>query len=465
MRAFMLAAGLLILLGVVGPILFFRVTELVPSSPRPNDRGPSNVITKPPRPSKETSSATEVESPDGGVVDANGSVSDPEPASEAVEKKGHYFQGLYLDQMRPLGNQELQLEVVGREPRSIFTRENEGTLVIHLAEDEYPATLYNATRDVLFRFETPPMQPVARLNINLQKPRFGLLIQPVTITAFEEQSRCVVKIIGRTVLEPSPKNRIIVRLMSGTSILAESRKRVDGTDVLGDVEFWRGLPYSGAYRLELAWKPADADPAQVEKVANYLGSPMPAEYKYKTKIFLGRVEEERAQEEKIGDFYMRAYSDCRTARALLYRCAAGLRNYDVAVPNSDIDRLAEHPLNRDVNRLVRGGADKLSLAEWRAFRDEKYPALLRQYGPKAVPFPEKYPELASLLASVIRELIRFAKLESTLLYKHMGKGRDRRDFVDSEFSPEEQWPKTKREINNILKGMAREIRDRNRGRR
>ena len=66
---------------------------------------------------------------------------------------------------------------------------------------------------------------------------------------------------------------------------------------------------------------------------------------------------------------------------------------------------------------------------------------------------------------VIRELIRFLKLESQLVYKDAGKNRDRRDYIESEFSPEEQWGKTRREINNILRRMAREIRDRNRGRR
>ncbi len=372
-------------------------------------------------------------------------------------------------------NRQLTLTTAVGE-RVVFTNES-GDFSFVVSSNHFPMTLSDSSAAPIYTQRSFREAQPTYLNIELLRPtrRFKGLIQPRAVSAsrFADGSHRV-RVFGETALEAGQS--LFAYLLSSTKVVSSGLHYHSSDGVLADMLLPARNLHSGRFQFKVAWKPSSADPAMIDTVREYVGlSPadgLPGELDARGFIYIGRPEEESAQEKEIRDYCRKALVEVQSARDLILIIAWQVRAREVATTAEEKEdwhqeiafvenkprqqALAKYPPFQSSDGMWRKGGMKLR--RWRKLIDEKLPERWKPLrDPSNFPYPDKYPEIAVRVPALFAELNRLTRFESRLLYEAMGESPDERDYVDSNFGPWDERRLSIGRLNRVSKELIEQL--------
>lgn len=409
-------------------------------------------------PSGETTQVTEVPTP----------TVDPAPDGAPTEAlppvpEGQY---LFLGELTGFGGggrQELRLVTAGDTGRGDHGRacwsSPEGEFSFAVREEQFPLQLLSESGTLIYSRAVAPATRRVQLTagpVRAAKFHQGLILPRALSTEVDEAGHCVVMVYGTTLLPNG--SEIIIRLQNrGKETVQESLHVQAGDGVLSRLEGSTEVLFFGDYIVQLAWRPM-SDPVARELLGSALPSPLPPGELPKrliVRMSLGSKAAAKAQEREIQDYYERALEMCTDSRDLVL--SVGKRIRGKRINRAELTRILKKKDAPPAARiLVSGGA--VSLKVWRRLIDEELPAAWAPFRDTGlVPFPRKYPGRLAQLQLAFSHLHDLAKLESQLVYRHLGRSMDPRDYIDPEFELPVLHRFTLDHLNNVIDGVADEL--------
>lgn len=292
------------------------------------------------------------------------------------------------------------------------------------------------------RYPEPANEPT-RLH-----PTEALLLQP---------DGALPRLLIRGVADLPDGAEVAVRLFVAGYSLERAMVRVRDGAFAGELPLSARVYHSGVYDLQVAWGPNLATRPILANVEGTAWASLDSELRRDVGVFFGTPEEAAQQTREIREYYGRALDDLEGARdILLVAGAQARRKRSKLLDEPDrVERLREHPLSDAAAGLFEGR--ELDLDAWRVLIDETLPAQIAPYlSLESIPFPEKHPRAAHNLVMVAQQVLKYSRLESTVVYASLGLERDARDFVQNfDFDPATEREQTLMRLRNFSDAVRR----------
>ncbi len=265
-------------------------------------------------------------------------------------------------------------------------------------------------------------------------------------------------ISGETRLPPGA--RLVVQLLDHENVLDGGILTTVGPQIWWDRLLISRDWFATLLTLRFEWRVSAATPIVAEKVAE-IRPPVSAGQDWVWTGVCGVDDQEEAQRQsdQIASWYSQAMREVETCRDLLLMAGAKARGKRSTVMKDDdrVDRMIDHPLFSLVDRLGRGRAFDFKL--WRRLLDEEFPQRWQGWAdPTAVPWPDRYPGAAKNIGLLFQTLSKYARLESTVVYKQLGKPRHVHDFVaDFDWDPATERTQTLSKIRNFVTAISERV--------
>ncbi|MEM7166778.1 MAG: hypothetical protein AAF581_15025 [Planctomycetota bacterium] len=371
--------------------------------------------------------------------------------------RGHYhFAG---ELTGPSGQERQELRVTTASGDRTCWANRAGEFSFAVREEQFPVQLFTKAGDLLYvRPEPPATSRVLLTAGRLHSPSFhkGLILPRALSTEVDANGRCEVVVYGTTLLPQG--SEIVIRLQTrGRETVQESVHELVGDGVLSRLSGSTEGLYFGQYLVQLAWRPL-SDPKAMAMLTDVLPDPLPPGELPKrlvVRMFLGSKADAAEQERQIQEYYEDAIEMCLDSRDLLLSLGKRLRNKSFR--KSTLQRtLKRRDAPSAAKALARGGT--VSVKAWRRLLDKEFPELWRRYRDKEqVPYAQKYPGRLAQLHLAFSHLVDLAKLESQLLYRHLNRPMDQRDYLDPEFGLDVFHGFTLDHLNTVIDGIEQDL--------
>lgn len=242
-------------------------------------------------------------------------------------------------------------------------------------------------------------------------------------------------VCGRSTLPDD--GEIAIRLIAAGHGLESTVLRVDDGFFGGELPLSPRDYHSGQYVLQFAWgRRLATTEVPVEVGTDHLEQ-VDGEYRRDVAVFFGTPEDARRQETEVRAYYRAALDDLEGMRDLLLVSGAQARKKRSKILDDParVARLRSHALAPRFDELFHG--KKLDLDRWRKIIDAEIPLRIRGYAEvEEIPYLTKHPQAAHNLVLLAQAVLKYAKLESTVVYEALGRKRHANDFVPShDFDP------------------------------
>ena len=243
---------------------------------------------------------------------------------------------------------------------------------------------------------------------------------------------------------------VAVRLIAAGHVLESTLLRVRGQNFSGELPLSSRDYHAGRYQLQFAWGPGLATRSTLRALGDSEWALMDGELQVDQGVFFGTPEEARRQKRIIREFYRRALENLEGGRdfvQVLGARARGKRNKLVNDPERAA-RLRKHSLAPLESEIFNGR--RMDKDSWRRLIDEELPEVAQPYlEVEEMPWWQSHPQAAHNLAMMAQQLLKYSKLESTLVYRHRGWKPSVSNHVQNfDFGPEVEKQQTLLRLRN-----------------
>ena len=235
--------------------------------------------------------------------------------------------------------------------------------------------------------------------------------------------------------------------------------------VTGEENLWQ-LPlvprqwYAGLLKVEVVWSWEAATVERQNQVLEIRGAEFSGkDWDWSGTLSVDTSAEAKRQGEKIRRWYRQLLDEVEMTRDLLLVAGAHARGKRAKLVRDDerYSKLLTHPLAPVLDDLGRGsGFDE---RRWRKLLDEELPQRWSPWVQEgAIPWPDRYPGPARNVPLLFHTLVKYSRLESTVIYLALGKERHPNDFVaDFDWDPATERTQTLGKLRNFINAIREKL--------
>ena len=311
--------------------------------------------------------------------------------------------------------------------------------------------------------QIPVELPAGRwiLDCTLQKPLADVPVQLAwAILAREEEGRFPARLVlsGTT---PLPDGmRLLVKLAYQDRILDGGFETTESESLWWNRELVSDSWFAGCLALSIELDPSLIRESRRSQLELLWPTIARGEiWSWQGSICIDDPTEARRQELEITRWYAEVLEEVQACRDLLLVAGAearGKRSLVLRDPERS-DRIYEHPLAATIDRLGRGKS--FDYKRWRRLIDEDLPQRWSQWSAAGkVPYPHRQPAAAKNVALLFGVLVKYSRLESTVVYETLGKPRHINDFVANfDWPPVTERKQTLSRLRNFIEAIRESI--------
>ena len=419
--------------GVVTP----AVTGIEPSGPQ--NSGSAGTGSQDSRTSEEMGPGVEITEADGPfevllrVMDSRGNPvaaglktglfqSAGEPIESADSSQELEVQGLVVG---GFGSQESGLE--RSTPRLEIDPPPTGRWIVDSTLQNSPSDLLTIERLVLLRPDSPDSP--------------SMLVIPA-LTKAPAGSRLRVQVVGDG------------RTLDGGIL------KVTGEDNLWHLPLVPRQWYAGLLRVEVVWSWEAATGDRQNQVLEVRGQEFAGQdWSWSGTLSVDTAAEAKRQGDKIRRWYRQLLDEVEMTRDLLLVAGAHARGKRAKLVRDDVrySRMLTHPLAPVLDDLGRGA--RFNERRWRRLLDEDLPERWSPWVEEgAIPWPDRYPGPARNVPLLFHTLVKYSRLESTVIYMALDKERHPNDFVaDFDWDPATERTQTLGKLRNFINAIREKL--------
>ncbi|MBT5737009.1 MAG: hypothetical protein HN891_07120 [Planctomycetes bacterium] len=307
--------------------------------------------------------------------------------------------------------------------------------------------------------ELPPGQWI--LDCTAQLPLADAPVQldwVILVREEEGQSPARLVISGTT---PLPVGmRLLVKLSHQDRILDGGYEITEGESVWWNRVLVSDSWFAGCLAMSIEWDPNLLRESQRSPLESlWRGIARGEIWSWQGFLCIDDPQEARRQQLEISRWYAEVLEEVQACRDLLLVASAKARGKKSALLRDPerADRVFEHPLAATFDLLGRGKS--FDYKRWRRLLDEVLPQRWSQWSAAGrVPYPHQQPAAAKNVALLFNVLVKYSRLESTVLYEALGKPRHIHDFVANfDWEPVTERKQTLSRLRNFIEAIRQSI--------
>ncbi|OUU23564.1 MAG: hypothetical protein CBC13_05220 [Planctomycetia bacterium TMED53] len=218
--------------------------------------------------------------------------------------------------------------------------------------------------------------------------------------------------------------------------------------------------YAGLLKVQITWSWEAATDSRHDQILALRGDQFSdQDWTWDGVLSVDTAEEAQRQGELIRRWYKRALDEVEMTRDLLLVAGAHARGKRARLVRDDdrMGRLLTHPLAPVLDDLGRG--ENFDEKRWRQLIDEDLPERWKPWVEEgAIPWPDRYPGPARNIPLLFHTLVKYSRLESTVIYLALGKERHRNDFVaDFDWDPATERTQTLGKLRNFINAIREKL--------
>ncbi len=288
----------------------------------------------------------------------------------------------------------------------------------------------------------------------------GLIgVDRMTLVRPEDQDQRSVLIIAAK-CELAEGSRLRVQVIGDGRVLDGGILKVGGLENTWVLPLVARQWYAGLLQVQVTWSWEAATDIRRQQMIVLRGEQFAGQdWLWEGVLSVDTAAESTRQGELIRRWYKAALDEVEMTRDLLLVAGAHARGKRARLVRDDerMGRLLTHPLAPVLDELGRG--DEFDEKRWRKLIDEELPQSWRRWVEAgAIPWPDRYPGPARNVPLLFHTLLKYSRLESTVIYMALGKERHQNDFVaDFDWDPMTERSQTLKKLRNFIDAIREKL--------
>ena len=255
-------------------------------------------------------------------------------------------------------------------------------------------------------------------------------------------------------------SRLRIQVVGDGRTLDGGILKVSGEDNLWQLPLVPRQWYAGLLRVEVVWSWEAATEDRQNQVLDIRGEEFAGQdWSWSGALSVDTAAEAKRQGEKIRRWYRQLLDEVEMTRDLLLVAGAHARGKRAKLVRDDVrySRMLTHPLAPVLDDLGRGS--RFDERRWRRLLDEELPQRWSPWVEEgAIPWPDRYPGPARNVPLLFHTLVKYSRLESTVIYMALGKERHPNDFVaDFDWDPATERTQTLGKLRNFINAIREKL--------
>ena len=255
-------------------------------------------------------------------------------------------------------------------------------------------------------------------------------------------------------------SRLRVQVVGDGRTLDGGILKVTGEDNLWHLPLVPRQWYAGLLRVEVVWSWEAATGDRQNQVLEVRGQEFAGQdWSWSGTLSVDTAAEAKRQGDKIRRWYRQLLDEVEMTRDLLLVAGAHARGKRAKLVRDDVrySRMLTHPLAPVLDDLGRGA--RFNERRWRRLLDEDLPERWSPWVEEgAIPWPDRYPGPARNVPLLFHTLVKYSRLESTVIYMALGKERHPNDFVaDFDWDPATERTQTLGKLRNFINAIREKL--------
>ena len=255
-------------------------------------------------------------------------------------------------------------------------------------------------------------------------------------------------------------SRLRVQVVGDGRTLDGGILKVTGEDNLWHLPLVPRQWYAGLLRVEVVWSWEAATGDRQNQVLEVRGQEFAGQdWSWSGTLSVDTAAEAKRQGDKIRRWYRQLLDEVEMTRDLLLVAGAHARGKRAKLVRDDVrySRMLTHPLAPVLDDLGRG--PRFNERRWRRLLDEELPERWSPWVEEgAIPWPDRYPGPARNVPLLFHTLVKYSRLESTVIYMALGKERHPNDFVaDFDWDPATERTQTLGKLRNFINAIREKL--------
>ena len=306
----------------------------------------------------------------------------------------------------------------------------------------------------------PPVEGRWIIDTTLQKTDSDLLkLDRMILIRPESVDRSSLLVIPALTRAPVG-SRLRIQVVGDGRTLDGGILKVTGEENLWELPLVPRQWYAGLLRVQVVWSWEAATVERQNQVLEVRGDEFAGEdWVWSGTLSVDTAAEAKRQGEKIRRWYRQLLDEVEMTRDLLLVAGAHARGKRARLVRDDerYSRLLTHPLAPVLDDLGRGA--RFDERRWRRLLDEELPQRWSPWVEEgAIPWPDRYPGPARNVPLLFHTLVKYSRLESTVIYLALGKERHPNDFVaDFDWDPATERTQTLGKLRNFINAIREKL--------
>ena len=255
-------------------------------------------------------------------------------------------------------------------------------------------------------------------------------------------------------------SRLRIQVVGDGRTLDGGILKVTGEDNLWQLPLVPRQWYAGLLRVEVVWSWEAATGDRQNQVLDIRGEEFAGQdWSWSGTLSVDTADEAKRQGDKIRRWYRQLLDEVEMTRDLLLVAGAHARGKRAKLVRDDArySRMLTHPLAPVLDDLGRGS--RFDERRWRRLLDEDLPQRWSPWVEEgAIPWPDRYPGPARNVPLLFHTLVKYSRLESTVIYMALGKERHPNDFVaDFDWDPATERTQTLGKLRNFINAIREKL--------